>query len=287
MTKVLDILRLLRPGQWIKNLFVLTAIVFSGKWIYWETMALGLQVFILFSMLSSSVYCLNDIADLNYDKNHPIKKNRPLAAGKIKLSTGYILFLGLLILPLLLAYTLELKLFLVLTGYFVLNVLYTFYLKKMVLLDVFCISFGFLLRILAGSWAIGISPSQWFILCTLMLSLYLALCKRYGELVQSNSHSRPVLADYSKDLLQLLIGVSLSATLITYGLYTVSGKTVEVHHTENLIYTFPIVAFGLFRYTYLVLGKHFGEDTALDLWRDRLLAGTVFSFVICFVAISK
>ena len=154
----------------------------------------------------------------------------------------------------------------------IINILYSRGLKNQVLLDVFCIAAGFILRLLAGTWGIGIEPSQWFLLCTLALSLFLGFTKRYAELMDGTTPltgKRRVLQNYSPEFLRLLLGVTLSATLITYALYTTSNRTEEVHHTHGLIFTLPFVLWGLFRYLYLVMNRGFGENTVADVLRDR------------------
>ncbi|MFC1584206.1 decaprenyl-phosphate phosphoribosyltransferase [Fibrobacterota bacterium] len=283
MKATLAIIELFRPLQWIKNIVVLAAIFFSGMLLQPQYLLPSLTAFILFCLISSAIYCINDIADLVSDREHPIKKRRPLASGRLSTSTAMICSLVLIAVSLSSAFLFDIKLFMVLGAYFLLNCLYSFFLKTIVLVDIFCIAFAFLLRILAGSWAIDIEPSQWFILCTFMLSLYLGFCKRYSELIVTSTHEikpRKVLTKYSPIFLQILIGACMSATLITYGLYTVSERTMEVHHTSRFIYSFPIVAFGLFRYTYLILYlKGFGEDTARDLIKDIQLIATVVVYI--------
>jgi len=160
-----------------------------------------------------------------------------------------------------------------------------------VLVDVFCIAAGFLLRLLAGTWGVGIEPSQWFLLCTLAMSLFLGFSKRYAERMDKErplEEKRTVLRNYSPEFLRALMSVTLSATLITYGLYTTSARTVAVHGTERLIYTLPIAMFGMFRYLYLVMERGLGENTVADILRDRqmLLASAlylVFTGVLLFL----
>ena len=139
------------------------------------------------------------------------------------------------------------------------------------LVDVFCIASGFILRLLAGTFGVGIEPSQWFLLCTLTLSLFLGFSKRYAELMdgaRALDEKRAVLRRYSPEFLRVLLGVTLSATLMTYGLYTTSPRTVEVHGTSLLIYTLPVVMFALFRYLYLVMERGYGENTVADVRKD-------------------
>jgi 4-hydroxybenzoate polyprenyltransferase len=154
------------------------------------------------------------------------------------------------------------------------NVLYSRWLKRQVLLDVFCIASGFLARLLAGTWGIGVEPSEWFLLCTLNLSLFLGFSKRYAERIdplRPLEEKREVLRSYSPEFLRTLLGITLASTVITYGLYTTSPRTALVHPRAHLIYTLPIALFGLFRYLYLVMEKGFGENTVADVRKDNAL----------------
>jgi hypothetical protein len=152
-----------------------------------------------------------------------------------------------------------------------------------VLVDVFCIASGFILRLLAGTWGIGIDPSQWFLLCTMTLSLFLGFSKRYAERMdgkRSLDEKRAVLKNYSPEFLRLLLGVTLSSTLITYGLYTTSTRTLMVHGSSHLIYTLPVAMFAMFRYLYLVLERGYGENTVADIRRDRQMVFAILVYLI-------
>ena len=265
------ILRLMRPTHWIKNLFVLAGIFFAGDWKTPPMLLHSLGAFAAFCLAASAIYCMNDAWDAAEDRNHPHKRLRPIAAGILSAQTGFILSVILIILSMALGAFMDLRLVGMLAAYLVINLLYSRGLKNQVLLDVFCIASGFILRLLAGTWGIGIEPSQWFLLCTLALSLFLGFSKRYAELVDSErplEAKRRVLKNYSPEFLRLLLGVTLSATLITYALYTTSPRTAEIHHTAGLIYTLPLFMWGLFRYLYLVMREGFGENTLADVLRD-------------------
>jgi 4-hydroxybenzoate polyprenyltransferase len=154
--------------------------------------------------------------------------------------------------------------------------------KDRVLIDVFCIASGFILRLLAGTAGVGIEPSQWFLLCTMTLSLFLGFSKRYAERMdpaRGPDEKRAVLRLYSPEFLRVLLGVTLSATLMTYGLYTTSPRTEAVHGTSLLIYTLPMVMFALFRYLYLVMERGYGENTVADVMRDRQMLLAILAYV--------
>ncbi|HAO98924.1 MAG TPA: decaprenyl-phosphate phosphoribosyltransferase [Fibrobacteres bacterium] len=271
-SKPLVWLRLLRPSHWIKNLFVLAGVFFSGNWRQPGMLMLAFEAFLAFCLASSAVYSLNDTWDCEVDKNHPRKRLRPIAAGLLSRNTGYLTSGVLILFAMVLGLRASGLLALALAAYIVVNILYSLNLKNRVLLDVFCIAFGFIIRLLAGTWGLGIAPSQWFLLCTLSLSLFLGFSKRYAELIDKErplEEKRRVLQNYTPEFLRLLLSVTLSASLITYALYTTSSRTAEVHHTAGLIYTLPLVLWGLFRYLYRVMHGGFGENTVADVLRDR------------------
>jgi 4-hydroxybenzoate polyprenyltransferase len=272
MRKFPAVLRLMRPTHWVKNLFVLAGVFFSGAWrqpgLLWQ----ALLAFAAFCLAASAVYSLNDAWDTEEDRAHPVKRKRPLAAGQISARTALALAGVLITASLILGFRVGPQMAASLAAYVLVNAFYTWELKNRVLLDVFCIAFGFIIRLLAGTWGLGIPPSDWFLLCTLSISLFLGFSKRYAELMDANrplAEKRKVLRNYSPEFLRLLLGVTLSATLITYALYAVSARTEAVHHTGGLRYTLPLVLWGLFRYLYRVMRGGFGENTVADALRDR------------------
>jgi 4-hydroxybenzoate polyprenyltransferase len=279
---MISTLRLLRPHQWVKNAFVLAGVFFAGK--VFEVSVLGdaLVAFAAFCLASSAVYVLNDILDREADLAHPRKRHRPIASGAVRLQTATALGLACAAGALLLAFAVSEKLLIVLGLYGLINAAYSRWLKHVVLLDVFCIASGFLLRLLAGTWGIGIPPSKWFVLCTFLLSLFLGFAKRYAERIddtQSDGSKRAVVEEYSPEFLRLLLGVTLACTLMAYGLYTMNPTTVAVHGTERLIYTLPLAAFVMFRYLYLIMARGFGENLSGELIRDRGLAGGIVLYL--------
>lgn len=272
-------LSLFRPEQWIKNIFVFAGFLFSGKWNEAEFLMKGGAAFIIFCLASSSVYAFNDIWDAEKDRQNPLKQKRPVASGLIaKKNAGCCSFV-LAFLSMSLSFLLSPELFCIISGYLLLNLLYTLKVKHLVLLDVFCIALGFMLRVFAGTEGIGIPPSEWIIICTLMLSLFLGFSKRYAELSASSLEGRDVLKDYSKSFLELLLGVTASCAIMAYGLYTISERTVTTHGTDHLIYSLPIVIYGLFRYLYLVVYRNAGGDPSREILADSCIRGTIIVYI--------
>lgn len=288
---MLQVFLLLRPHQYIKNGFVLLGVVFSHQWDCATLVASGL-VFFAFCAMASAVYVLNDILDVKSDRQHPKKHDRPIASGAISTRTAWTLFTGLVVLSLTLGSSVGQWVPAFLSAYLVLNVAYSLRLKHVVILDVFVISAGFMLRILAGTLGLEITPSHWLLLCGLMVSLFLGFAKRRAELLMlesSDDHgkaaTRRVLEDYSPVVLEQFIAVSAACTILSYGLYTVNESTIAIHGSSNLIYTVPFVVYGIFRYLYLLHHRNRGNDTARDLLTDRHLLLTVSAWIATIVMV--
>jgi 4-hydroxybenzoate polyprenyltransferase len=269
-----DIIRLLRPHQWIKNGVVLAGLIFSGQAANPDYLEISLYALIAFCLLSSSVYTLNDITDIENDRRHPYKKNRPLAAGRVSVATAAVIGLILAAGGLVISYYINLNLFYVSAAYLLLNILYTFILKNIVILDVMSIAAGFVLRALAGAVAIDVVFSNWLLITTFVLALFLGLGKRRHEILilenQAASH-RKILEKYSPYLLDQLIGVVTASTVITYLFYTLSSEVQDKLHTHYLFITIPFVIYGIFRYLYLVHKKEMGGSPTRLLLADRPL----------------
>ena len=272
-------LRLFRPEQWIKNIFVLAGFLFSGKWNETGLLIKGVAAFILFCLASSAVYAFNDLWDAEADRKDVLKQKRPVASGLISRRQAGLSSLFLALVSLILSSFLSVTLFWITAGYLLMNLLYTLKLKYCVLLDVFCIAFGFMLRVFAGTEGVGIPPSEWIIICTLMLSLFLGFSKRYAELTVSSPDGRDVLKDYSRAFLELLLGITASCTIMAYGLYTISERTVSSHGTDKLIYSLPVVIYGLFRYLYLVVYRKAGGDPSREILADGWIRGTIVVYI--------
>lgn len=277
--KLKDIIRLIRPHQWVKNGFVFVGIVFGRSFTDSDLVMQAIFAAIAFSLVSSGVYVLNDLRDIEQDRLHPRKRNRPLASGRMKPSFAFLVIVLMMGPGLTLAYLVSPLVLLLIGIYVMMNMGYSFGLKHVVILDVFIISFGFMLRILTGTLGIGIAPSHWLLFCGLMLTLFLGFSKRRAELyvqAEDKKDTRRVLEHYNPLLLDLFIGICLSCVVMSYSLYTVSSDTMTKHGTQYLIYTIPFVLYACFRYMYLLHMQGGGEDTARDLVRDPHIIVTVF-----------
>jgi 4-hydroxybenzoate polyprenyltransferase len=263
LPKIRDLVTSMRPRQWVKNVFLFAGLIFSESLFNASLLGRVCIGFLLFSLAASSVYIFNDIKDLETDKKHPEKSKRPLAAGKLKVSDAYIVSIILFIIGLAGAFLLDISFFVILIVYVILNLIYSFKLKQMVILDIMVIAFGFVLRVLAGTALAGVAPSSWLIICTMTVSLFLGFSKRRQELILSGSNSnnqRKVLQYYSIPFLDQMIAVVTACTVISYALYTISPETVTRFGSKNLIFTIPFVLYGIFRYLYLIYHKVSGEN---------------------------
>lgn len=271
MKKLFDLLRLMRSQQWVKNSFVFIGLLFGHAWHDPHLVAQVVIAFFAFCLVSSSIYTFNDIVDVEQDKLHPRKCKRPLASGAVSMLAAIKLAALLGVLGLALAYAASPAVLIILSGYVLMNIAYSRKLKHVVILDVFIIATGFMLRILAGTLGVGIPPSQWLLLCGLMVTLFLGFTKRRAEIITLNeekSSHRKVLEQYSPVLLDKMIGITASGVIMSYSLYTMNSDTIRIHGTVNLIYTVPFVMYGVFRYIYLLHHQNKGGDTAQDFMRD-------------------
>ena len=272
---------LLRPRQWTKNFFLFAGLVFSGNLFYLPLFCKTLLAFGTFCLLSGAVYIMNDMVDLEEDRQHARKRHRPLAAGRIRMGQAWVVFGVLLAVSWGLSFTLGKNFLLVAVLYFLLVMGYSLYFKHIVILDVFAVALGFLLRVVAGGVAIGVRISPWLLICTLLLSLFLALTKRrheYLSLGAGGSAHRPVLADYSVAYLDQLINIVTAATIMAYSLYSFTASP-----TQDLMLTIPFVIYGLFRYLFLVHKKDWGGSPEEVLLQDRPLGVSIFLWVLACV----
>ncbi|HEX9795027.1 MAG TPA: UbiA prenyltransferase family protein [Planctomycetota bacterium] len=282
--------RSLRPRQWAKNLVVFAGLVFGG--LAEDTTAIwrAVAAFALFSALSSAVYLLNDVLDHERDRLHPFKRHRPIAAGTFAPGAALALAAALAAAALAGAALLGWRVLSIFAGYLALQVLYGLRLKHVVILDVFCIAAGFLLRVVAGVFAVGAELSPWLVACSVQLALFLALCKRRAEataLGEGDAAQRPALSAYAGPATDLMVSVVASATLVTYTLYTLlPGEILEPSAPAlaskagrpGMIWTLPFVLYGILRYLYLVYGQARGERPERLLTGDRPLLLAVLGF---------
>ncbi len=283
MKKLFDLMRLMRPHQWVKNAFVFTGLLFGHAWHDAYLVMQVMLAFAAFCLVSSAVYISNDMVDLEQDRRHPRKGQRPLAAGQVGISAAVMLAALLGVLGLVLAYSASPAVLSILAGYALMNIAYSLWLKHVVILDVFIIATGFMLRILAGTLGVGIPPSQWLLLCGLMVTLFLGFTKRRAEIIaltdDKNAH-RKVLEHYSPVLLDKMIGITAAGLIMSYSLYTMNPDTIRIHGTANLIYTVPFVMYGVFRYIYLLHHQSRGGDPSHDLVRDPHLLVVVGTWLL-------
>lgn len=275
-----DLLVSARPRQWVKNGFVFAALIFASK--YGNPLLVGKTVlaFALFSLLTGSIYLLNDAADKEADREHPLKARRPIAAGRVPVRLAVITGICGLILGLGLSLLLDWRFGLIAFAYILLMGAYTVYLKHLVLIDVFAISAGFVLRAAAGAAVIGVTISPWLYLCTALLALFLSFGKRRHELLlleETARVHRRNLGDYTGPLLDDLVNIVATATIIAYSLYTFFASTVP--HNHAMMITIPFVLYGVFRYLLLVRRTDFAGAPEEAVWRDRLLLGDLLLWV--------
>ncbi len=266
------IAKLIRVPQWIKNLFVLVPLVFSMNILHPDLLKNALIAVFCFCLASSLVYIINDIVDREADKLHPKKKERPIASGAISIIQAISLAVILLIINIAFCTQINPSFALANLAYILLNIFYSFYAKNVVLLDIFSIAAGFMLRVIAGAYAISVGISSWLLLTTMFLSLFLAVMKRRSELVltadTTQNSTRKVLTNYTVGFTDQMATVSAAAVIICYALYTTSQRTIDVFKTEELIFTTPFVVFGIFRYMYLVYKYDQGENTTEIMLHD-------------------
>jgi 4-hydroxybenzoate polyprenyltransferase len=276
-----DRIRLMRPAHWVKNGFIFAPLIFGKSLTDPEKLTMAFMAFGAFSLISSTVYILNDIVDRNADAEHPKKRHRPIASGRISVQAAIIqlAFVALAAIGLILQLPWQAE---VLIGvYAVLNLGYSFGLKHVVLVDIFIIAAGFMLRVLTGGSAIQVDVSEWLIICTLFLSLFLAVAKRRSELSHiGRGETRKVLDDYTPELVRMILIVSITGSIMSYSLYTVSDHAREFFHTNKFIYTVPIVMYGIFRYIYLDEKQRTAENPVSVLLRDPWLIVTVVVWLL-------
>jgi len=278
----------IRPRQWSKNLLLFAGLLFAKRLFDPSSVIAAIGAFVIFCALSSVVYLLNDVADRASDRRHPLKRTRPIAAGVVSLplalSTAVALALGAIVA----AFALGTQFVILALSYLGLNVLYSGLLKHVVILDVLTIAIGFVLRAAAGAVAIQVAISHWLFVCTILLALFISLAKRRHELVLLASGARehrPILDDYSPYLLDQMIGITASASLIAYILYTINPENAERFGTPWLDLTIPFPIYGIFRYLYLVHQRQGGGSPADLLLSDLPLLACVICWVVTVVLI--
>tara|TARA_B100000315_G_C14443021_1_gene525563 strand:+ start:6 stop:887 length:882 start_codon:yes stop_codon:yes gene_type:complete len=277
-------IQILRPHQWIKNLFCFAGIIFGGRLFEQEAFVTTTIIFLLFSFIASAIYIFNDIADKQYDRLHPIKRNRPIASEKVSVSTAMGLGILLSLAGVIGAYLLHFSVFIIVILYIFNNILYSVKLKHIPILDVFVIASGFILRLLSGIYVLGIAPTAWVVLCTFFLALFLGFAKRRTELFKSGEdvvvQQRPVLAQYSIPFLDSLINDAGLLTIVNYAMFTtLSGKN------SSLIITVPIVYFAITHYKQMIVMHCKGEEPEKMILSDWKLLLSIVIWLITFLLI--
>jgi len=246
--------------------------------------------FIAFCIVSSAVYVFNDISDKDADAAHPLKKNRPIASGVVSIQAAVLMSVVLLGIASVVCLSLPSGFQAVIISYLILQILYSLGLKKIVILDVFIIAAGFMLRVLGGAEVIDVAISHWIILCTMFLSLFIALSKRRGEIMlfkhSDGISERKVLEEYDVHFLDNTIMITASGMAIAYALYTVADRTVAAFGSDSLIFTTIFVLFGIFRYLFLVMRKNMGENSVVMILKDMpMFIDLCLWFLSCVVII--
>jgi len=290
---IVDLFLAMRPNQWTKNGVLLAAFIFA----YWDksqSVDLGMSLsrivpgVLLFCLASSSIYLVNDVRDIENDRAHPTKRFRPIASGRVAIPAALMTSLALMAFVLTCSWLLAPAFLAVVLSYLLLQIIYSFLLKKVALIDAFVIACGFVLRAIAGATVIGVDISPWLLLCAFLLALFLALCKRRHEKLIDNrgeNEHRASLEKYDTQLLNQLIAIVSSATIVSYALYTLWPETQEKFGTTMLGFTIPFVMFGIFRYLDLVYRHEKGGRPEKILLTDIPLLTNIFLYGIAVIAI--
>ena len=276
----------LRPKQWTKNLIVFIGPVFALRLPEPEAMLQALAAFAVFCLLSSAGYLVNDLRDLRADRQHPVKRLRPIARGAVSPGLAVGLAIGLAVVALVLSVSINTGFAVIAGAYLALTLLYTFVLKDIVLIDLFGIAGGFVLRAVGGAVAVSVRVSPWLYVCTILAALFLGLAKRRQELSlleDGASSHRHNLAEYTTDLVDQLMNVVTSATIMAYSLYTFSAPNLP--RNDAMMITIPLVVYGLFRYLYLVRVRGLGGSPEDLLLGDRPLLAAVLAWAVTATAI--
>ena len=283
-----DTFRLLRPKQWVKNLFVLAVVIFSGTLFQPAIFIRTVAATLLFCLISSAVYLINDILDVEKDRLHPTKRHRPLASKQVSISLAWVLFIVLTIIALTGSWLFSWKLALILGCYLAINITYSLSLKQVPILDAFCISSGFVLRVLAGGVASGVFISHWLLLCTMTLSLFFAFGKRREEFANLEGNSfnqRPPLEGYSLEFLDHAVSIMATLTIISYVLYVADPETSEFFGTRAVLLIAVFVLYGMFHYLSLIQTHRKGGNPSTLLLSDRHLQLSCFGWGLTWAVI--
>lgn len=288
-----NLLKLIRPHQWLKNVFVMIPMFFGGSLLDPSDIRVSVVTFFAFSFIASSVYCFNDIIDVEADRRHPVKCKRPIASGAISVRSAWALMALMFLLSvgtvcLLDTYSHVINVGLVILIYYILNILYCSKLKQYAIVDVCIIAFGFVLRVLAGGFATDIALSKWLVLMTFLLTLFLSFAKRRDDVLRMNETGEPPRKNtirYNLTFINQAITITASVTLVCYIMYTVSPEVVNRFHSDLLYLTSVFVLLGLLRYIQItVVDKRSGDPTKMML-RDRFTQCVVLLWALTFLVL--
>jgi 4-hydroxybenzoate polyprenyltransferase len=274
------ILKLMRPKQWAKNLLIFAAAIFTARLNEPEVLVASGLAFVAYCLVSSGVYTINDIFDVERDRAHPKKKNRPIASGAISPGTAWILALVLLVSGCAISYSIHQEFLIGIGGYLLLQVIYNAVAKRIPVLDVFTVAAGFVLRAAMGAIAIQSVISGWLLFCTGALALMLSFGKRRSEFLDDQNDSavsRPALAGYTANLLDMMVVFSAALAALSYGIYAIESTTAEQY--PSLMITTPFVLYGVARYLYLAFANNDGSEPENILWKDPHIGITIILFI--------
>lgn len=289
MQAIVGLIRTMRPRQWTKNVIIYAGLVFDGQLLMSTSLLRVSAAFVLLCLVASTIYIINDLVDIEADRQHPRKKNRPLPSGQLAKSMAMIAVVVISTVSLAAAALLSPQFAIVLILYFVIHVLYSFWLKNIVIIDIMTITAGFVLRVAAGVVVVQVENfSPWLYACTGLLALFLATGKRRQELIllaENAQNVRVTYKDYNLSLLDEMLRLVMTGTFVAYLLYTVEAETIQVHNTNLALITVPFVLYGLFRYMYLIYVRNEGSAPDELLLQDRPLLASIVLWGLTFVGI--
>lgn len=290
-----DIIKLLRPYQWLKNLFVFAPVFFNGSVLDIDYLLPSFMVFFSFCMAASSIYCFNDIYDAETDRMHPIKRNRPIASGAVSKNMGYCLMIICLVLSIIMIFSFcwhsdsaRIIIFTLILFYVLLNIAYCVWLKHKAIVDVFIIAMGFVIRIYAGGAATGIELTNWLVLMTFLLALFLAFAKRRDDVAMYKTTGKVVrdnITRYTLDYMNQVIGIIASVTMVCYIMYTVSPEVIDRFHSSKIYLTSVFVLAGIVRYLQVTMVDVKSGSPTKVLLHDKFIQSCVFGWILSFVLI--
>ncbi len=285
--KLKSYLRLLRPSHYIKNFFVLSPLFFSLKFAEFKLLERSIFAFIVFSLIASSVYILNDIKDIDEDKEHPEKSKRPIVNGEISISSAIKVLIALACIGFTLAYLVTIKLLFIMLIYYVLNIFYNFGLKHIAIADVFIVSSGFVLRVFAGAESINVPVTMWIVLITFLLSLFLALSKRRDNIILAGEGNkiRKNIDGYNLVFVNSGMIIMSAVVIVCYILYTISDDVIKRFNTDKLYFTVLFVLLGILRYMQIIFVENNSADPIKIFLKDKLLQLIIISWLAVFLLI--